>query len=162
MDADQARELALLSDLVDASDQVRALTLELSDLEEMAELGGGDDADAELATMAKAEAEELKERRQALGESLVKTLMKRHESDEEGETSLSGGGRGGGKGGRRDSKAVVGAIVEVRAGTGGDEAALFSGEIFDMYQKYSKARGWQVSVWRGMVWCGVVWCGVWG
>ena len=78
-----------------------------------------------------------------------------------------GGGKGGGGKGGRGDKSIVGAIVEVRppllgfaldprcpnpalallaivqvrAGTGGDEAALFSGEIFEMYQKYSKVCG---------------------
>ena len=42
-----------------------------------------------------------------------------------------------------DSKS---AILEVRAGTGGDEAALFAGDLFRMYQKYAELNGWKVSV----------------
>lgn len=38
------------------------------------------------------------------------------------------------------------AIVEVRAGTGGDEAALFAGDLFRMYQRYAEDNGWKVSV----------------
>ncbi len=38
------------------------------------------------------------------------------------------------------------AIVEIRGGTGGDEAALFAGDLFKMYQRYCESRGWQVSV----------------
>jgi peptide chain release factor 1 len=38
------------------------------------------------------------------------------------------------------------AVVEVRAGTGGDEAALFAGELFRMYQRYADRRGWKVEV----------------
>ena len=34
------------------------------------------------------------------------------------------------------------AILEVRAGTGGDEAALFAGELFRMYQRYAALHGW--------------------
>jgi peptide chain release factor 1 len=35
-------------------------------------------------------------------------------------------------------------IVEIRAGTGGDEAALFAGDLYEMYQRYARAKGWQV------------------
>ncbi len=38
------------------------------------------------------------------------------------------------------------AIVEIRGGTGGDEAALFAGDLFRMYQKYAEAKGWQLAV----------------
>ena len=37
-------------------------------------------------------------------------------------------------------------ILEIRAGTGGDEAALFAGDLFRMYQRYAQSRGWQVEV----------------
>lgn len=37
-------------------------------------------------------------------------------------------------------------IVEIRGGTGGDEAALFAGDLFKMYQKYAELKGWQLSV----------------
>lgn len=36
------------------------------------------------------------------------------------------------------------AIVEIRAGTGGDEASLFAGDLYRMYQRYAEARGWRV------------------
>ncbi|MDE5843240.1 MAG: peptide chain release factor 1 [Muribaculaceae bacterium] len=38
------------------------------------------------------------------------------------------------------------AIVEIRGGTGGDEAALFAGDLFRMYQKFAESRGWQLAV----------------
>ncbi|MCS6982089.1 MAG: peptide chain release factor 1 [Flavobacteriales bacterium] len=38
------------------------------------------------------------------------------------------------------------AIVEIRAGTGGDEASLFAGDLFRMYQRYCERRGWKVSI----------------
>lgn len=38
------------------------------------------------------------------------------------------------------------AVVEIRGGTGGDEAALFAGDLFRMYQKYAESRGWQLAV----------------
>ena len=37
-------------------------------------------------------------------------------------------------------------FLEIRAGTGGDEAALFSGDLFRMYSKYAEASGWKVRV----------------
>ena len=37
-------------------------------------------------------------------------------------------------------------FLEIRAGTGGDEAALFAGELFRMYHSYAESRGWQVEV----------------
>ncbi|MGE0450666.1 MAG: peptide chain release factor 1 [Vicinamibacterales bacterium] len=44
---------------------------------------------------------------------------------------------------RNDEKNVV---LEIRAGTGGDEAALFAGELFRMYAKYAERRGWRIDV----------------
>jgi peptide chain release factor 1 len=46
----------------------------------------------------------------------------------------------------KDSADEKGAILEVRAGTGGDEAALFAGDLFRMYQRYAEGRGWKVDV----------------
>src|ERR1700719_1746168 len=42
-----------------------------------------------------------------------------------------------------DDKSV---IVEIRAGTGGDEAALFAGDLFRMYSRYAETQGWKVEV----------------
>ena len=38
------------------------------------------------------------------------------------------------------------AVMEIRAGTGGEEAALFAGDLFRMYSRYAEARGWKISV----------------
>ncbi len=46
----------------------------------------------------------------------------------------------------RDRDADASAILEVRAGTGGDEAALFAGDLFRMYQRYAQLQGWRVEV----------------
>jgi peptide chain release factor 1 len=46
----------------------------------------------------------------------------------------------------RDVTASAEAIVEVRAGAGGEEAALFAGELFRMYQRYAEARGWKPEI----------------
>ncbi len=46
----------------------------------------------------------------------------------------------------KDAADERGVILEVRAGTGGEEAALFAADLFRMYQRYAAARGWQVEV----------------
>lgn len=46
----------------------------------------------------------------------------------------------------KDPNDKVPAFLEIRAGTGGDEAAIFSGDLFRMYQKYAQSQGWQVEV----------------
>ncbi|HRD47942.1 MAG TPA: peptide chain release factor 1, partial [Caulobacter sp.] len=46
----------------------------------------------------------------------------------------------------RDKDENASAILEVRAGTGGDEAALFAGDLFRMYQRYAATKGWRVEV----------------
>ncbi len=43
-----------------------------------------------------------------------------------------------------DGAAIGSVIVEIRAGTGGDEAALFAGDLYDMYSKFAEERGWKV------------------
>ena len=46
----------------------------------------------------------------------------------------------------RDAADEKSAIIELRAGTGGDEAALFAGDLFRMYQRYAVLRGWKVQI----------------
>jgi peptide chain release factor 1 len=46
----------------------------------------------------------------------------------------------------KDAADARGAILEVRAGTGGDEAALFAGDLFRMYARHAQARGWSVEI----------------
>lgn len=46
----------------------------------------------------------------------------------------------------KDAADEMSAILEVRAGTGGDEAALFAGDLFRMYEKYAALKGWRVEV----------------
>jgi len=46
----------------------------------------------------------------------------------------------------KDPQDEKNAVMEIRAGTGGDEASIFAGDLYRMYLKYCEARGWQVSV----------------
>ncbi|WP_299544309.1 peptide chain release factor 1 [Phenylobacterium sp.] len=90
---------------------------ELPELEEMAASG-----DPEMAGLAHEELFGLKERLPEL-ERQVALLLAPKDRDEN-----------------------ASAILEVRAGTGGDEAALFAGDLFRMYQRYAQTRGWKVEV----------------
>jgi peptide chain release factor 1 len=46
----------------------------------------------------------------------------------------------------KDADDEASVILEVRAGTGGDEASLFAGDLFRMYQRYASAQGWKVDI----------------
>jgi peptide chain release factor 1 len=78
--------------------------------------------DPEMAALAREELEALKERLPGL-ERAVALLLAPKDKDEN-----------------------ASAILEVRAGTGGDEAALFAGDLFRMYQRYAQLRGWRVEI----------------
>ena len=78
--------------------------------------------DAELAEMAAEELAELEPRITALEEEVQYSLLPRDATED------------------RD------AIVEIRAGTGGDEAALFAADLLGMYQRYAEKRGWRVEI----------------
>ncbi len=81
-----------------------------------------EDEDAELVTMAKEEIGEIEKARQKTEEELLDHLI----SDEEEE---------------RDR-----VIMEIRAGTGGNEAALFAADLFKMYSRYAEAKGWKIEL----------------
>lgn len=78
--------------------------------------------DEEFRELAKAELEELAPKRDQLEGELKKMLMPKDPND---------------------SKDV---ILEIRAGTGGDEAAIFAGDLFRMYQRFAEYKGWKFSV----------------
>lgn len=78
--------------------------------------------DPELRELAQAETDELEEKRLALEERLKLLLLPKDP---------------------RDEKNV---IVEIRAGTGGEEAALFAADLFRMYARYAERRGWRVEL----------------
>jgi peptide chain release factor 1 len=102
------------------ADAVMALTRardERPELEEMAASG-----DSDLSAMAREELERLDERLPVL-EREVALLLAPKDKDEN-----------------------ASAILEVRAGTGGDEAAIFAGDLFRMYERYAASRGWRVEV----------------
>ncbi len=111
------RELSSLEGAVKAAGRWKDLKEEADGLREMAATESG-----ELAEMAELELEEVKGRLAAAQKELEEELVPKDPED------------------ARD------AIVEIRAGTGGDEAALFAGDLFDLYQRYAAAHGWRVEV----------------
>ena len=111
------RELSSLEPAVKAAERWRALRDEAAGLREMAA-----DETGELAQMAELELEEVEGRLEEAARQLEEELVPKDPED------------------ARD------AIVEIRAGTGGDEAALFAGDLFEVYQKYAAAHGWRVEV----------------
>ncbi len=56
----------------------------------------------------------------------------------------------------KDDSASV--VLEIRAGTGGDEAAIFVGDLFSMYSRYSQLQGWKVDVSKVML--QLIWGGI--
>ena len=81
-----------------------------------------EEKDAELREMAKEELDMLINRKSAMDEEIRILLLPTDPEDEKN------------------------AIVEIRAGTGGDEASIFAGDLFRMYTKYSDSQGWKISV----------------
>ncbi|HWA62676.1 MAG TPA: peptide chain release factor 1 [Caulobacteraceae bacterium] len=112
-----SKEHAELKPVVDAVLALEKAQGERADAAEMAE-----DADAELAAMARDDLIALDEKLPELERAVALMLAP------------------------RDADENASAILEVRAGTGGDEAALFAGDLFRMYQRYATGRGWKVEV----------------
>lgn len=138
--ADRCQELeALLSDAETISDQerFRNLSREFSDLEPIvlefrrylgatAELALTQemlkDSDPDMRDMAEEEYKSLRDRLETLELSLQKLLLPKDEKDS------------------------MNVFLEIRAGTGGDEAAIFAGDLFRMYSRYAERQGWRLEV----------------
>ncbi|MGD0762649.1 MAG: peptide chain release factor 1 [Roseiarcus sp.] len=114
-----SRERAELDPLVGAIKAWRAKDKERSDL---ATLLAEPDLDAEMRAMAGAEFERVAADAQAMAQAIRIALLPKDAADEGN------------------------VILELRAGTGGDEAALFAGDLFRMYLKYAEAKGWKVDI----------------
>ena len=114
-----SKERASLAPVADAIRELERARNETAELEQMIlDLPAGD----EMAQMAGAELETLRETIPAMEQALQILLLPRDVDDE------------------------ADVILEVRAGTGGDEAALFAGDLFRMYQRYAAGIGWKVDV----------------
>ncbi|KEF31141.1 Peptide chain release factor 1 [Marinobacter nitratireducens] len=92
----------------------------LDDIEAAKELAN--DSDADMRAMAEDELNEARQKNEELDEELQRLMLPKDPND---------------------SKSV---FLEVRAGTGGDEAAIFAGDLFRMYSRYAESHRWQVEV----------------
>ena len=117
--ASLSRELAELRPVCEQVDLVRRLE---DDRDAAVALAEEADGDAEIAEMAQAEIQEIDERLPEEMKALQLLLLPRDRDDSRN------------------------AILEVRAGTGGDEAALFASDLFGMYQRFAARHGWRFEV----------------
>ena len=115
--ADLSRRHRKLEELLALTDEENSLSKQIQESEELAI---GDDP--ELASMASTELIALHARKEELATILEDMLLPRNPDE---------------------SKNV---ILEIRAGTGGDEAELFAGELFRMYSRYAEKQGWRVEI----------------
>ena len=116
--AKSSKEYSELTPIVDGIDALRRARDEFASLTDLAQSS----EDAELKALAEDELRALRERLPALEQRVKLALLPKDADD-----------------GRN-------AVLEVRAGTGGDEAALFAAELFRMYQKYAALRGWRFEI----------------
>jgi len=114
-----SKEYSDLTPMVRAITDLREARTEADDLEALI---GDPEADEELTGMAREELQQLHERIPELEHALQFLLLPTDEADEKN------------------------AILEVRAGTGGEEAGLFVADLYRMYQRYAEAMGWKVEV----------------
>jgi peptide chain release factor 1 len=114
-----AREVAELDPVVEAVRRWRDGNRRLADARSLAADAG---ADPELRALAVEEAAETADALEGLQRALLIALLPKDAAD------------------------ARGAILEVRAGTGGDEASLFAGDLFRMYARHAQARGWTVDI----------------
>jgi peptide chain release factor 1 len=136
--AERHQEVSLLlaqPEVIDDSARFRDLSREFAQLEPLtASLRAYDDAgknlaaaqamlkDPELKELAEGEIVELEARRETLDRELNLLLLPKDARDE------------------------ANIFLEVRAGTGGDEAAIFAGDLFRMYSRYAESQGWRVEI----------------
>jgi len=113
-----AREAKDMGPIVERFRAYKAALGEISKLQEMAR----SEADPELREMAQAEVREQESKRDALDAEIPPLLLPKDPNDEKN------------------------VLLEIRAGTGGDEAALFAAEVFRMYSRFAERLGWKVDV----------------
>ena len=122
--ADQKRYVQLtkeykdLKQLMDKREEYIIVTGNIAEAEEIIK----DGSDEEMTEMARLQLEEAKERLPQLEEEIKFLLIPKDPEDSKN------------------------AVMEIRAGTGGDEASIFAGDLYRMYNKYCQDRGWSVSV----------------
>lgn len=114
-----SKEFADLSPIVE---MVQALMDGRKEVEDLGELLADPDSDPEMSQLVKSELESLKKKLPDMEQKLQILLIPKDADDDRN------------------------VILEVRAGTGGDEAALFAGNLFRMYQRYAESKKWKVEI----------------
>ena len=112
-----SKEHRELQPVVEKSRELGSIRKQMAELEELSKGG-----DAEMAAMAYDELQELKEKEPEVEYEIQVMLLPKDKADNSS------------------------VILEVRAGTGGDEAGIFAGDLFRMYQRYASLQGWRVEV----------------
>ena len=112
------KEYKDLKQLMDKREEYIIVTGNIAEAEEIIK----DGSDEEMTEMARLQLEEAKERLPQLEEEIKFLLIPKDPEDSKN------------------------AVMEIRAGTGGDEASIFAGDLYRMYNKYCQDRGWSVSV----------------
>lgn len=112
-----SRERSDLLEIIAASDEYEKVINDIKGNKEIIDSG-----DKELAQMAQAEMSDLEEKKTSLEEK-IKLLLLPKDPD--------------------DNKDV---IMEIRAGTGGEEAALFAGDLYRMYSRFAERKGWRIEL----------------
>lgn len=113
-----SREYAHLREITEVAREYEEVQGQLKETQELAE----SEKDPELRSMARDELEELEQKAEKLEQSLKLLLVPRDPMDEKN------------------------AIMEIRAGTGGDEAALFAADLYRMYTRYAETNNWKVEI----------------
>jgi peptide chain release factor 1 len=114
---EHARALAEIEPLVEKYREFKVVDQQASDARELVR-----GSDAEMATLAREELKELEPRRETLLDEIKVLLLPKDPNDEKN------------------------VLLEIRAGTGGDEAGLFAGELFRMYTRFAERQGWKMEV----------------
>jgi peptide chain release factor 1 len=113
----QAKALAEIKPLVDKYHQYKSVAADIAQAQELAK-----GADPEMRALAEEELEALEEQREQLEDELKVLLLPKDPNDEKN------------------------VIVEIRGGTGGEEAALFAADLYRMYSRYAERQGWKLDV----------------
>jgi peptide chain release factor 1 len=113
----QAKALSEIEPLVEKYREYKGVEEEIAQAQELVK-----GSDADMRALAQEELESLESRREALERELKILLVPRDPNDEKN------------------------VLLEIRAGTGGDEAALFAGELYRMYTRFAERQGWKLEV----------------
>lgn len=115
---DYSKEQSDLEEVIQAYREYKDVTTQLQDAKEML----NEEQDSDMVEMVKSEVSELSSRKEELEERLKVLLLPKDPNDDKN------------------------VIMEIRGAAGGDEAALFAGDLYRMYSRYAESQGWKIEV----------------